>query len=533
MSLDDLERESLCALLSRAASRCDGRVVVVDGHDRGSYRMLLKEVAGLAAVFHALGVRDGDRVAMLSLNSAHYLRFYFASLWAGGVMVPLNHRLAEGELAALLDDAAPRILLCDGSNRDRAEALIAARPECQLIDLSRPPQPAAEQAALPDCADPRALAAGAQLPDLSSEGDALALIVYTGGTTGRPRGVMLSHRNVLANCAHTIPYLKLSAETTQLHLGPLFHMGAGQRIFSVTAAGGRHVLLPKFSPDSILETVAQERISAMVLVPTMIRRLLARPGFNPAALPSLRHLSYGAAPTPLTLISALMDRFPQVELMQSYGQSECAPVATALHAEDHRAGAPQLKSVGRPVGEVAIKIVDPQGEPCAVGEVGEVLIQGPNVMLGYWKSPEMSAETLRDGWLHSGDLGAVDEAGYLYLADRLKDMIISGGENVYSVEVEAQLLTHPAVLSCAVVGTPDPDLGEQVHAVLQCSAGAQVELASIQAHCRAALAGYKIPRSISLVDALPLTGANKVDKKALRATLSQAQRSTEQVRERR
>ena len=515
---EPLPRESLCALLTRAAERCDGRPAVIDGAYRGSYRELLREVAGLAARFQARGLQPGDRVAMLSLNSAHYLRFYFATLWAGGVMVPLNHRLAARELAALLDDARPRLLLCDAGQRARAAALTAERPACQLIDLS-----AAEAAAGADCADPAALAAGPQLPDRSGEGDALALLVYTGGTTGRPRGVMLSHRNVLANCAHTIPYLRLSDETTQLHLGPLFHMGAGQRIFSVTAARGAHVLLPKFSPASIVETIARERVSAVVLVPTMIRRLLDTPGFEPAQLPSLRHISYGAAPTPPALLAQLMARFPAAALMQSYGQSECAPVATALRAEDHELGGPRLRSVGRPVGAVAVMIVDAAGAPLPPGEVGEILIRGPNVMLGYWEDPTASAAALRDGWLHSGDLGSLDEGGYLYLADRLKDMIISGGENVYSVEVEAALLTHPAVLGCAVIGHPDPDLGERVHAVLQHPPGEAPTLAEIQAHCRASLAGYKLPRSVSCGEApLPLTGANKIDKRALRAALAGA-----------
>ena len=209
--------------------------------------------------------------------------------------------------------------------------------------------------------------------------------------------------------------------------------------------------------------------------------------------------------------------------MQSYGQSECAPVATALRAEDHELGGSRLRSVGRPVGEVEVMIADEAGAALPPGEVGEILIRGPNVMLGYWDAPAASQAALRGGWLHSGDLGSLDEEGYLYLADRLKDMIISGGENVYSVEVEAALLTHPLVLGCAVIGHPDPDLGERVHAVLQHTPGEAPTLEELQAHCRASLAGYKIPRSLSCSEApLPLTGANKIDKKALRSALTES-----------
>ncbi|HCP45029.1 MAG TPA: fatty-acid--CoA ligase [Deltaproteobacteria bacterium] len=365
-----------------------------------------------------------------------------------------------------------------------------------------------------------ALSQVAPASDQSGSGDDTALIVYTGGTTGKPRGVMLSHRNIVSNSLSTVPYLQLSSSTTQLHLGPFFHLGAGQRIFSVTHVGGTHVVLGRFSVDAVLQAIEREQVTATVLVPTMMHRLLCHPDLDAYDLGSLRYVSYGAAPMPPSLLRAFMARFEGCVLCQSYGQTECSPVATSLEHVDHLADGPfgsKVSTVGRAVPNVTITIVDANGAPLAPGTIGEITVTGPNVMKGYWNNPEATRQVLRNGRLHTGDLGFMDTDGFVTLVDRLKDMVISGGENVYSVEVERVLTQHSDVIAAAVIGLPDPDLGERVHAIVHHHPHHRLDADSIQTHCRAHLAGYKVPRSMDFTcSPLPLTAANKIDKRALK-----------------
>ena len=493
--------------LKRAAGLRGASPALIYDDQRWSYRQLKERVARFASLLVSCGVARGDRVAMLSSNNDHYWCFYYGAIWSGAIMVPLNHRLSTSELINIVGDCQPRVLIYDAASEIKARALLERYPTLRLMSCETEHDLRCQDA---DDMEP--------LDDRSGSGDDVALIVYTGGTTGLPKGVMLTHTNVVSNALNTIPYLSLSEETTQLHVGPFFHMGAGQRIFTVTQAAGTHVILPAFNVPEIMRHIEAHQINSMVLVPTMMKRLLDDPDRARFDLSSLRYVSYGAAPMPEALLRRFMREFPECLLSQSYGQTECSPVATGLLHRDHLDTGPygaKLGTVGRAVSTVEIRIGD-ERHALDAGEVGEVLVRGPNVMRGYWKNPEATATTLKGGWLHTGDVGYLDDHDFLVIVDRMKDMIISGGENVYSSEVENIISQIPGVDGCAVIGIPSERWGEEVHAILR---GQVIPIEEIIAFCRPHLAGYKIPRSYEWIEEpFPLTSTNKINKRRLKET---------------
>ena len=369
-------------------------------------------------------------------------------------------------------------------------------------------------------ADTEALiAAHAPAEPSCRNGDDPVCLFYTGGTTGRAKGVVLSHANLAINALNISSALGFGPGMVHLHCGPLFHLGAGARVYATTLFAGTHVVLPRFDAAAVLRTIEAERVTTAVVVPAMVMALLECPDFDARDLSSLRVLSYGAAPMPQALIEALMERLRGVGLVQSYGQTELSPVATMLLPQDHRRGSSLLRTAGQPVPNVELRIADAKDDPLPTGQVGEVQVRGPTVMQGYWNRPEETAHALRGDWMHTGDAGMLDEQGYLTLVDRLKDMIVSGGENVYSAEVENALHDHPAVLECAVFGVPHPRWGEAVHAIVVTRQQCEVTEGALLAHCRTRIAGYKCPKSIEVGSTpLPRSGVGKVQKAALRAS---------------
>jgi acyl-CoA synthetase (AMP-forming)/AMP-acid ligase II len=351
-------------------------------------------------------------------------------------------------------------------------------------------------------------------------GEQLACIFYTGGTTGRSKGVMLSHQNLWANAVVTAGRFGFDASMVSLHAGPLFHLAAGARVFTTAMLGGKHVVIPRFTPTDALNAIVRDRVTVATFVPTMLSMLLELPDLASYDLSSLRMITYGASPMPETVLVECMRRFPAVRFAQSYGMTELSPVATILGPEDHLPDAPKrhLRSAGRAISSAEIKVVDARDRELPCGEIGEIVERGPMVMQGYWNKPELSAETLRGGWMHTGDSGYFEPDGYLYIADRIKDMIITGGENVYSTEVENAISAHPDVLQCAVIGLPDERWGESVHAVVVRRPAAVLTGEDIVAHCRGLIAGYKCPRSVDVREQpLPLSSVNKINKAELRA----------------
>ncbi len=479
--------------LTRARSLYGRRVAVTSGDRHFTWDELVDRVARLAAALRGLGMESGDRIAMLGENSHRSIEFYYAPCWGGGVFVPLNPRLSEAEILAQLRDAEPMALILDPALADRAGKFLAEVPSLKaVISGGGDPAPSGTLSY-------EALIAGsAPAEDARRGGEDLAALFYTGGTTGRAKGVMLSHANLFVNAMNTLVNARLESPPTQLHAGPLCHLAAGGRVFTNTLAGGRHVMLARFRPPELLQLIERERVTGMSIVPTMIGMLLAEPAFATADLSSLRVINYGGSPIPEPILSRFMARLPQVDFGQSYGMTELSPIATHLTPADHRRGGPRLRSAGRAVAAAEVGIMDEADRLLPAGEVGEVVIRGPIVMQGYWRQPELTRRTLRGGWMHSGDVGFLDEEGYLFIVDRKKDMVVSGGENVYSIEVEDAIHRHPAVAQCAVIGIPHETWGEAVHAVVVLRPGHSLDASAVIEHCRLHIASFKCPRSVEL-----------------------------------
>ncbi|MFE5702265.1 class I adenylate-forming enzyme family protein [Rhodococcus koreensis] len=488
--------------LRRAAGLQHGSVAVVDGNTRLSYPELLSWCDRLASGLARRGAGRGDRIAILGANSAEYLAAYFGVPAAGYVLVPLNARLADAELLKVVQDCEPAILVADEAHQARAETLARAAGTGAIGFDELLAHPADETVADRD-AEP-------------SSTD-LAAIFYTGGTTGRAKGAMLTHGNLAANALHMIAGLGYAADDVYLHCSPMFHLGDGMSTYPITWASGRHVVIPRFDPESVVGAIETERVTCTFLVPTMLTLLLEYldridrvPDFS-----SLRLVVHGGAPISPALLDRAMARLG-CSFTQSYGMTEAGPILSFLPNEDRLLGSDALRSAGRPVVGVEVRVARPDGTDCEIGEIGEIVGRGPNFAIGYWRQPEVTRERFRDGWYWSGDLAYRDEEFYLYIVGRAGDAIISGGENVYAAEVEAALDRHRDVVEAAVIAVPSPQWGEQVHAAVVLRRGATATEADLDQHCRELIAGYKIPRSYEFHTQLPRTGPGKIDKLALR-----------------
>ncbi|MCW5657617.1 MAG: AMP-binding protein [Burkholderiaceae bacterium] len=468
-----------------------------------AFAPLVDAVARQAAALRTHGVGHGDRVALLAPNSDALVIALYACWWLGAVACPLNIRWSVPELRDGLADCSAKLLIADPACAVSAGAL---RDVCTVWSTGE----LAERAQR--CA-PR--------DDTRTGGDALAAILYTGGTTGRSKGVMLSHANFWSAAMARGAELPNSPDSVTLLVAPLFHVAGLGRLIGQSIVGGTWVTMAQFRPDAVIAAIEAHGISDTIVVPSMLQSLLDAPGFAPERVRNLTRLAFGAAPMPPDLLARALAVWPHAEFFQAYGLTETAGAVCINLPENHRADAGgRVASVGRAGLGAEIEIVDEQGHALPRGRVGEIVVRGPMVMRGYWQQPETTAQVLRDGWLHTGDGGRMDGDGYLYIADRLKDMVISGGENVYPAEVEAALRCHPSVNDAAVIGVPDARWGEAVHAVIVPRGGVDDAAAlheQLINHCRTRLAGYKCPRSIAFTDALPLSAAGKVLKAQLRA----------------
>jgi len=472
-----------------------------------SFERLVSEIGRQAAALHAQGVRGGDRVAMLSPNNDALVIQLFACWWLGAVACPLNVRWSVAELHYAVADCGARLLLVDAAH---------ARAASELQDITGV-LPAETLAALAQDLAP--------LEDTRTGGDALAAILYTGGTTGRAKGVMLSHANFWCAAMTRGAELNNSPDSVTLLVAPLFHVAGLGRLIGQSIVGGSSITMPQFRPGAAIEAIGQYGITDIIVVPSMLQSLLDDPSFDPARVKSLDRIAFGAAPMPPDLLDRALAAWPHAEFFQAYGLTETAGAVCINLPANHTARARasgRLASVGRAGLGAEIRVVDEHGRDLPRGTVGEIVVRGPMVTRGYWGQPETTASALRDGWFYTGDGGRMDDDGYLSIADRLKDMVISGGENVYPAEVEAALRGHPAVVDAAVIGVPDRRWGESVHAVVvprTAAAAGDALREELLAWCRGRLAGYKCPRSMAFVDALPLSAAGKVLKTVLRAAL--------------
>lgn len=361
----------------------------------------------------------------------------------------------------------------------------------------------------------------AELPQQKpAECDDVYTFFYTGGTTGHPRGVMMTHQNIVAASLSWLTALGISEDAVQMHVGGFFHLSGAGHMWYLSMIGGTHVIMPKFEVLSAMEAIHHHRVTHVLLLPTMVNMMLNHPDLGKYDLSSLRTCIYGGSPMPEALLLTFMSKLPTWSFIQAYAMTESSGLATFLpwsfHVKDGAAG-PKIKSAGRAGPGVNLRIVDATGVECKRGQIGEIALRGLNVMRGYFNNPDASAKSLRDGWLHTGDLAWMDEDGFIYVVDRAKDMIISGGENVYSAEVENAIYRLPKVRECAVIGIPSEAWGEAVHAVIVPKDGQVIDEAEVIAHCKALIANYKCPKSVEIRnEPLPQTPTGKIKKEALR-----------------
>jgi acyl-CoA synthetase (AMP-forming)/AMP-acid ligase II len=469
-------------------------------------------VARLGGALRQLGLQDGDRVAVLALNSDRYLETMMAVPWAGGVVTPLNTRWSAAEILYALDDSQTSVILVDAtfaplitSLNDRVSGLKA------VIFMDDGPEPTGMRSY------EELITETAPVPDRYRGGDDLAGIFYTGGTTGEPKGVAISHTNFVTSALGSqATYPSMTPGGRLLHAAPMFHLADLGAWMIQSMVGGTDVIVPAFDPPAVLETIEQHGVTSVLLVPTMIQMLADHPDAATRDLSSLRVVLYGASPISTAVLDRAMKCFSSAEFVQAYGMTELSPMASLLNPSDH-ADPSLLRSAGRAAVHCQIKIVDEDDVDVALGTVGQIIVRGGHVMQGYWGKPEETAVALKGGWMHTGDAGYLNERGYLFVVDRVKDMIISGGENVYSTEVENALAKHPAVAACAVIGVPDDRWGERVHAVVVLKPGASATDTELEDHARELISSYKIPRSIEFRDGLPISAAGKVLKRELRA----------------
>ena len=467
------------------------------------------------ALRHELGIESGDRFAVMATNSHQFLELYHAAFLGVGVINPLNLRLAGKELDYIVRDSGTEVVFVDTFFAQHLANAMASSDE---------PSPIRHVVLIGDGDVPHDikyedLIASAEpvIPDEPEEED-LCVLMYTGGTTGLPKGVALENRAEMLNLYHIASVVPLEEDSIYLHQTPMFHAASMGGIMGMPASGGSSVFMPFYEPGGALDLIEQHAVTQTMMVPTMIAMMLGHESFAPERWASMKRITYGASPMPAALLDRLISLYPDLDITQGYGMTECSSLLTWLDEKDHRVGGPRLQSAGRPVVGVSLSIRDDEGNQVGTRETGEVWARAGNFMREYWNKPKATDEVFEGGWYHTGDAGYLDEGGYLFLVDRVKDMIVTGGENVYSAEVETALSKHPAVEQVAVIGIPHETWGEQVHAIVVLRAGVSATIEELQAVCREQIAGYKVPKSIEFrAEPLPLSGALKILKRELRA----------------
>lgn len=509
-------------ILEKALSLYENKEAVVCSGKRFTYGRFGERVFKLSRLLKKMGVRPGERIAILHRNSHHYLEVYFAAAQIGAILNPLNYRLSSNELDFILSDSGAGILIAEDLLCDTVAALKDGKNGIkQIIWTGSGDVTDAFTSLRYEEAIEAERSDFLQPPDIQDE--STAHLYYTSGTTGNPKGVMLSHQNVCIHALAAIAELGIRDHDNWIHAAPLFHLADAWATFAVTLAGGKHVVVPEFEPTNVLSTIQNERITITNMVPTMLNMLVNTPGVDTYDLTSFRAILSGGAPIAPEVVKNIMDTF-QCDYIQTYGMTETSPYLTlSILKENILTFLPEEQFIfkaktGRPFMGVLLKVVREDGREVEPDEkeVGEIIVKGDIVTKGYWNRPEETAKAIRDGWLYTGDLAVCDSEGYVNIVDRKKDMIITGGENVYSVEVENALYTHPGVLEAAVIGVPDTKWGEAVKAFVVLKPGCKATEEEVINHCREQIAHYKTPKSVVFIDGLPKTGSGKIFKMGLK-----------------
>jgi long-chain acyl-CoA synthetase len=484
--------------LNRALSTAAASPAVVCQDNRRTYAELGSRCRRLAGGLHRLGLAPHDRIGIIGLNSDRYLELYLGLPAAGFVLVPVNSRLAPAEMRAILEDAGVSLLFADADYPGAADVKQVLTMPGDYEDLIASVGEAG-QVSLGD----------------GVAGDDLAALFYTSGTTGAAKGAMHTHRSLVSSALHFMATWPFDRQTRWLVASPMFHTGGIIGTLATVWAGGAHVIMPRFEADLAVDLIEREAVTHTLLVPTMLAAAANAQLARPRDVSSLRYLSHGASPISAETLRRTRLAFPQAELLHVYGTTEATPITTLLPHEERILDTALVRSCGQPAVGVELRIVDSSGTEVPPGTVGELLVRSPSLMAGYWQKPEATAEVMSGDWYRTGDLGYADERSFIYLVDRAKDMIVSGGENVYSTEVEEALSSHPAVEEVAVFGVPDPRWGEAVYAVV--FSRRKVTPDELIAHCRGRIAGFKMPRHIEVrTGSLPKSAAGKILKRDLR-----------------
>src|SRR5215471_2947216 len=504
----------------RAETEFGSKLGIVCGDVRLTYREYGKRANRLSNALTALGVRHGERVAWLGYNCHRLLEAYYGVVQIGAVLLPLNIRLTAAEIGFILNDSESVALFYD---LDFAPIVEAVRREAGTIKHFIPLESVGGGSGSSNNYENLLAAASPEIAPAAIGDDDLAELFYTSGTTANPKGVMMTHRNLYLHAMQVMAGLGIKDSNVQLHTIPLFHVNGWGTPHSVTCIGGRHVVVKKFDPAQVLDLVQTERVTHFSMVPAMATALINHPELRKYDLSSLEFVQIGGAASPVDLIREV-EQHMGCRCYAGYGLTETTPVLTVAFLKDHLKNLPDRERwarqamTGYPIPGVEISIVDPSDNhlPHDGHTPGEIVVRADNVMAGYWKRPEETAEVMRNGWFHTGDMAVIDEEGYFLIVDRKKDIIISGGENISSIEVEKAVYSHPAVFECAVIAIPDERWGEVPRALVVLKPGESVNEAELIEYCRTKLPGFKIPKSVEFFDALPKGGTGKILKKELR-----------------
>ena len=520
VNVTERDRYTVAGMVRHLARQHANDEMLVEGRARRTWAEEFDTACRVAQAAKRDGIDVGDRIAFLDRNGIAYFDFLFGGSLIGAVNVAVNWRLAPAEMAAIIDDSGAPVLVVHADYLSALADMESALPSVRRIVIIGESTTA--------CADPRSVpfdewidGCAAEDPGHVGGPDEVSMQLYTSGTTGLPKGVMLTNANLSTAISEAGITFHIGEDTVSLVAMPLFHIGGSGWALCAMSRGGRSVILRDVDPNVLLELIAVEQITEMFVVPAVLMLVLATPSLQDTDLSSLRLIFYGASPISEDVLVKCMKAFG-CAFCQVYGMTETTGAITALSFEDHDPDGPRrglLRSAGKPHESVALRLVDPaSGQDVTLGTVGEVWTRSPYNMAGYWRKPEETAATIdAGGWLRTGDAGYFDADGYLYLHDRIKDMVVSGGENIYPAEVENILLSHPAIVDAAVIGVPDPKWGETVKAIVVLGPGETMDEAGVIAHCRATLAHYKCPTSVDAVDALPRNPSGKILKRELRA----------------
>ncbi|GGK62764.1 fatty acyl-CoA synthetase [Amphritea balenae] len=504
--------------LRRAAQRFADKEAVIFQQRRWTYQQLDQSVNRVANYLLQSGLHQGDRVAAYGKNSDAYLILFLACARAGIIHVPINFALVQDELLYLLGQSGAVAVFMDEDLSDNVAAIL---PDTS-VTISGTLQAQGRSVTSPDILQTALSNADHQPPAVTVKETDLAQILYTSGTTSHPKGAMHTHRGFMAEYNSCIQHLYLSSDDRSLCALPLYH-SAQMHVFTMPALmiGATSYIMQAPLPQLVFEAISNEKLNSVFAPPTVWIGLLRDDGFDLHDLSSLVNIYYGASIMPEPIVAELQQRLPGCQLFNCYGQSEMAPIATVLAPEEQEG---RLASIGKPVMSVETRIVDPVTmQDCPVGERGEIIHRSPHVMVGYWEKPEQTAEAFSGGWFHSGDLAYADEEGYLYIVDRIKDVVNTGGVLVASRDVEEALYLHPAVAEVAVIGTPHERWIEAITAVIVFKAGEDADSDELVRHCQQHLAPFKVPKSFIFTDALPKNTAGKLLKRALREQYNEAQ----------